>query len=187
MGCHTYFNNKVSCIKNKDIEALRKFHIDGIKRAYIYNVSLDEWISDHNEEIEDYKKWGDSDEVMRLSEIATREYYEKHHKIYEDDLKKLQDSSTSKDELLKIFERHSITFNIKDDDYSLFDLGWVDKYRVSGYPSGSFHTAEEAISFLENYKDGTITCNGKKGMSDDVREIIREFFKQYPNGSIHYG
>ena len=38
------------------------------------------------------------------------------------------------------------------------------------------------------YDNGNnIVCDYKTGMCDEIREIVNDFFKQFPNGTIHYG
>ena len=198
MGCHTWFNNKVSCITDEDVKKLREYHKRHVKNAYIYKCSLTKWLNDIKEDLKDfhetYKEPYDEMAQMELdmlTKMNSKEYYETHRNKYVEALKKLNDDSTSKEELLKIFDELDLAFSIKDDDYTLENCGWCDNYRVSGhpYPSGSFHNADEAIKFLEEYDNGkgNIVYDFKNGMCDEIREIIKEFFKKYPNGSIHYG
>ena len=185
---HTYFNNKVSCISDSEIEKLRKHYIENIKSAYIYNVSLEEWLSSFEEDVIEDTECADLYEIEQKlkHEMCSEEYYNKQHARYVNDLKMLEDDSTPREELIKIFDRHDIAFSIKDDDYNLENLGWDDNYVINEYIGESFDDAESAIKFLESLDDDKIECNGKKGMTDEVRGIINEFFKQYPHGSIHY-
>ena len=197
MGCHTYFNNKVSCINDSDIERLRKHYIKDIKKSFIYTCSLQQWLDSFKGDFEDLEssyteEEKESDlyktEVNIIKNMASIEYYNNHHNQCVEDLKKLNNASTTRRELLDIFNRHDISFSIEDDDYSLWDYGWGDNFRVSDYVEGSFNNAKEAIKFLEEYDNGeNITCGLQKGMCDEIREIITDFFKKYPNGSIHYG
>lgn len=196
MGCHTWFNNKVSCITDNDIKKLKEYHKLHVKNAYIYKCSLTQWLSDIKKDLKDFHENYQEpyDELAQmefdmLTKMNSKEYYEIHRNKYVEALKKLNDDTTSKDELLKIFDELDLAFNIEDDDYSLKNCGWCDQYRVSGYPRGTFHNADEAIKFLEEYDNGNgnITYDFKNGMCNEIREIIKEFFKQYPNGSIHYG
>lgn len=194
MGCHTWFGNKISCITQEDIDKIRKTTINRIKHSYIYNCTANKWLADIKEDLNELKK---SEEDMNsdvyqfqldfYSKMNSKEYFEKHKKQYVEDLEKLMDENTPKKELFKIFERHDMGFENKNDFYCLDECGWCDNYRVSGYPQGTFHSAEEAIKFLEEYDNGNnIMCGYENGMCDEIREIINNFFKKYPNGSIYY-
>ena len=147
-------------------------------------------MDDLNSSYNDEEKNGDlyKVELDIINKMNSKEYFDTHRKQYVEDLEKLKNHSTSKQELLEIFDRHDLAFNIENDDYSLWYCGWGDNFRVSGYPSGSFYNSDDAIKFLEGYDNGNnIVYDYKKGMCDEIRDIIKEFFKQYPNGSIHYG
>lgn len=201
MGCHTWFRNKVADMPPEHLERLRQYHIKGIKNAYIYKCSLGQWLADAEEELkdleEDYSDEAKKSESYKLyrnlaKKSGTKEYYEKHRAQYVKDLETLQNPKATRLQLLRVFKRHDLSFELdrygKEGSYEMSNVGWYDQYRVSGYPGVTHHNAEEAIKFLEEYDNGNnIVCDYKTGMCNEVRDIINNFFKQFPNGTIHYG
>lgn len=193
----TWFRNKIDDMPQEHLDKLIKKHIRGIMKSYIYGVSFTQYRKDCDELMkcleEDYEDKDKNDDFYKfekefLEKESTREYYEKSHNKYVKDLEILKNPNSTKKELIKVFARHDLSFS--RDSYLLQGLGWYNNYRIIGdeFTSVVHHNAEEAIKWLEEYDNGeNIICNNKKGMSDEIREIIRDFFKQYPNGTIHYG
>ena len=195
MACHTWFNNKVSCITDKDIETIRNYLRKQIPNAYILKCSSEQWRENYRKELKEFykthkKPYNDMAkmELEMLLKMGTEEYHKSKCAEYMESLSILNNEDSTKEELLKVFDKHEITFSIKDDDYSLCHCGWQDQFRISDYSNQAFDNANDAIKFLENYDDGNgnIICGYEKGMNDKIREIIKQFFKKYPNGSIHY-
>lgn len=201
MGCHTWFRNKVADMPPEHLERLRQYHIKGIKNAYIYKCSLGQWLADSNDELNDLEQeFSEEEKKGKLYKMyrksaekwGTKEYYEKHRNQYKKDLETLQNPKATRLQLLRVFKRHDLSFELdrygKEGSYEMSNVGWYDQYRVSGYPGVTHHNAEEAIKFLEEYDNGNnIVCGYKTGMCDEIREIVNDFFKQFPNGTIHYG
>ena len=202
MGCHTWFRNKIADMPQEHLEKLKEVHIKGIKNAYIYKCSAETWIKDGEIGLksleEDYPTDEDKKselyklEKKMLEKHTTKEYYEKAHGRYVKDLEILKNPKSTRNQILKVFSRHDLSFDkdLKNGSYEMSDVGWYDNYRVSGnpYPCVVHHNAQEAIEWLENYDNGkNIICDFKEGMCDEVREILVEFFNKFPNGTIHYG
>jgi hypothetical protein len=126
--------------------------------------------------------------------MNSKEYYEKSRGRYVKDLETLQNPRATKKQIFRIFKRHDLSFELNKDatdgSYLLQDLGWNDNYRVSGhpYPCVTHHNAQEASEWLESYDNGhNIHFDGKNGMCQEIRDIVTEFFNEFPNGTIHYG
>ena len=201
MGCHTWFRNKVADMPPEHLERLRQYHIKGIKNAYIYKCSLGKWLADAKEELKELEeefseeeKKGEPYKTYRagVEKFGTKEYYEKHRAKYVKDLETLQNPKATRLQLLRVFKRHDLSFDLdrygRNGSYEMSVVGWNDQYRVSDYPSVTHHNAEEAIKFLEEHDNGSnIICGYTVGMCDEIRDIINNFFKQFTNGTIHYG
>lgn len=180
------------------LDKLRKICIRSIKHAYIYNCSCEEWIKDGEEslkELEQIFSRHEDDDVYKMEKAMykkhnTKEYYEKARSRYVKDLEILENPKSSRRQLLGVFSRHDLSFDkdLKNGTYEMSDVGWHDNYRVSGYPCVTHHNVQEAIEWLEEYDNGNnICCDMKYGMCDKIKNIITEFFNQFPNGTIHYG
>ena len=200
MGCHTWFRNKIADMPQEHINKLREVHIKRIKNAYIYKCSKECWMNNIKSELDEFRKQykgqltklSAPDKVWYdiLKKECSEDFYTKERQKYVDDLETLKNPKATREELLKIFIRHDLSFDkdLKNGSYDLGDVGWHDNYRVYGYPDVTHHNADEAIKFLEEYDDGNnIQCDYIKGMCDEIRDIINNFFKQFPNGTIHYG
>ena len=200
MGCHTWFRNSIADMPLEHLEKLREKHIKGIKNAYIYKCSCEDWINSNKKTVAEIERTEDKESDFYKSELSfytkmgTKEYYEKARNKYVKDLEILQNPKATRKQLLRVFKRHDFVFelnkNATDGSYLLDDFGWGDNYRVSGnpYPCVVHHNAEEAIQWLESYDNGhNIYCDGKDGMCQDIKDIVTEFFAEYPNGTIHYG
>lgn len=202
MGCHTWFRNKISDMPQEHFDKLRKVHIKGIRKSYIYNCSCQEWLKGCEEELKELEKMfpteeSKHDDLYRMEYAMykkhnSKEYYEKARGRYVKDLEILLNPKSVKRQVLGVFSRHDLSFDkdLKNGSYEMSDVGWHDNYRVSGnpYPCATHHNAEEAIKWLEEYNDGkNIICNLHEGMCDEVKNIITEFFNKFPNGTIHYG
>ena len=198
MGCHTWFRKKIEDMPQEHLEKLREVHIRGIKNAYIYKCSCEQWLRDCEENIKDLDNDFPTDEdkkdelykieIQSLKKCGTKEYYEKARGRYVKDLEILENPKSTKKQLIGVFGRHDLSFG--DGSYEMSDVGWHDNYRVSGnpYPCVTHHNAQEAIEWLEKYDNGkNIICDFKEGMCDEVRKILIEFFNKFPNGTIHYG
>jgi hypothetical protein len=193
MGCHTWFYNKISEMPIEHYEKMKAKIAKQCRNAYIVKCSCSEWVKGGEKELAHYN--GKNSEVDKsfakfLKEISTKEYYEKKRNEYIKDAELLENPNTPRKKVLRIFAKHKVIFDkgTKDGYYELGEFGWHDKYRVYGYPDGNFKSAEEAIKFLEEYDNGNnIIYDFKKGMCDEIRDIINNFFKEYPNGYINYG
>lgn len=182
------------------MEKLREVFAKKVGNAYIYKCSMKRWIREAQEDLEEFKKahkgkltkLSPPDKVYYniLKKSCTEEYYKKHWRMYDDDLKILKDPKATRKQLLAAFSRHDLSFDedIKNGTYEMSNLGWHDNYRVSGYPTVTHHNAEEAIKFLEEYDNGSnIQYDYTQGMCNEIRDIITNFFNEFPNGTIHYG
>lgn len=202
MGCHTWFRNKISDMPQEHLEKLRKRHIKQIKNAYIYKCSCQQWIDGCKNDIKDIEKSYTEEEkkndqmykfeLKLAKKMNTKEYYEKARGRYVKDLEILRNPNSTRKQLLRVFKRHDLSFELNKDatdgSYLLEGLGWCDNYRVSGYPCVTHHNAQEAIEWLEAYDNGhNIHIDGKDGMCEQIKQIVTEFFKEFPNGTIHYG
>lgn len=197
MGCHTWFYNKISDIPNSHITKLREKAAKDIKGFYLYNCSYEKWVADRDEDIAEMMRLEHLDEqdkewLEQLKRTRTKEYFMEKLKEYDDRIKRFEDPDTPKEELLKLFSHQFVLFDADLDNgyYNLSDWGWGDNYRVSGnpyYPDEKFYSATSAINFLENYDDRLITYDMKEGMCDEIRNIINNFFNEYPHGMICYG
>ena len=202
MGCHTWFRNRISDMPQEHFDIFVKRYIEKIKNAYIYRCSLDKWqkscdniLNDIEKQYSDEEKKTSKaykDEIKMYTKMRSEEYYQKTHKRYAKDLEILQNPKSSKKQVFRVFSRHDFMFKLNKDTtdgtYSLEGFGWHDEYRVTGYPPIVHHNAQEAIEWLESYDNGhNIYCNYTEGMSDEIRDIINMFFKEYPNGTINYG
>ena len=184
-------------------EKLIKKHIKGIKNAYIYSrCSCQQWLRDCERELknleesytEEEKK---TDQMYKfekrmLEKTSSKEYYEKARGRYVKDLEILQNPKSTKKQIFRVFKRHDLSFELNKDatdgSYLLDGLGWYDNYRISDYQHVTHHNAQEAIEWLESYDNGhNIICDWNEGMCQEVRDIITEFFNNFPNGTIHYG
>jgi hypothetical protein len=120
----------------------------------------------------------------------SKEYYEKARGRYVKDLEILENPKSKRNQLLRVFSRHDLSFDkdLKNGSYEMTHVGWNDNYRVSGYPCAVHHNAQEAIEFLEGFDDNNkIRCGSKRGMCQEIRDIVINFFNEFPNGTIHYG
>ena len=195
MGCHTWFYNKISEMPNEHLEELKKKVAKHCRDAYIVKCTYEEWVKDIQDDLKRYvdKEYLSDDDkfwVDYFKKAETREYYDKTRKKYIKEAETLENPKTPKKRALKIITKHETLFdkNLENGYYDLSDFGWGDNYRVYGYPDGNFKSTEEAIKFLEEYDDGSnITYGSKNGMCDEIREIINDFFKEYPKGYIDYG
>lgn len=192
MGCHTWFYNRISEIPNAHLDSYRKKVAKTCRNAYIVKQSFKSWSDDIERELRFYKnrRKDASDEffIKYLEKAKTRKYYDEKRNEYIKDAEALENLDTPRKEVLRIIAKHESLFNLEDGYYSLSGFGWHDNYRVSGYPEGVFESAEKAIKFLENYDNGNnITYEYKNGMCDEIRDIINNFFEEYPNGYIDYG
>lgn len=200
MGCHTWFRNKIADMPQEHLEKLKEVHIKGIKNAYIYKCSAEAWIKDGEIGLksleEDYPTDEDKKselykmEKKMLEEHSTKEYYEKAHGRYVKDLEILQNPKSTRNQILKVFSRHDLSFDkdLKNGSYEMSKVGWGDNYRISDYQCVVHHNAQEAIEWLEEYDNGNnICCDMKWGMCEEIKIMITEFFNEFPNGTIHYG
>ena len=177
------------------LEKLRKKHIKGIKKAYIFNCSCQEWLDTCANILKDMKPRDTDSYKMELSmytKMNSKEYYEKKHNRYAKDLAILENPKSTRNQILKVFSRHDPSFDkdLKNGSYEMSGVGWCDNYRVWGnpYPCVTHHNAEEAIEWLEAFDNGNNICTDMTwGMCDELKEIIVDFFNEYPNGTIHYG
>lgn len=182
------------------LEKLRQMHINRIKHAYIFNCSCEQWIKECKEDLknleesytEEEKKTNNHYKLERemYEKMSTKEYYDKACNRYIKDLEILQDPKSTRKKLFGVFSRHNSSFDkdLENGSYGMSDVGWVDNYRVSGYPCVTHHNAKEAIEWLEEYDNGNnICCDMKWGMCDEIKTLITDFFNQFPNGTIHYG
>ncbi len=202
MVCHTWFRNKIADMPQEHLEKLRKKHIKDIKKSYIYNCSCQDWLNSCERQLQYLNKLYPTDENKKdelykiefklLQKENTKEYFEKARGRYVKDLEILQNPKLTRNQILKVFSRHDLSFdkNLKNGSYEMSTVGWHDNYRVSGvpYPCATHHNAEEAIEWLEEYDNGrNICCDMAWGMCDEIRYILVEFFNEFPNGTIHYG
>lgn len=187
------------------LEKLREVHIKDIKNAYIYKCSCQKWLNVLEEELkyieqtytEEEKKTSQTYkmEIQMNKRMNSKEYYEKVRGRYAKDLEILQNPKATRRQLLRVFKRHDLSFDLNktatDGSYLLQHFGWCDNYRVSGhpYPCATHHNAQEAIEWLENFSNGNNICiDGRPTrMCDELKEIIYKFFTEFPNGTIHYG
>jgi len=184
------------------LNKLRKEHIKGIRKSYIYNCSCEQWLKGCEEELQDLEKKfpteKDKHDDLYKMEYAmykkhnSKEYFEKIRGKYVKDLEILLNPNSTRKQLLGVFSRHDLSFDkdLKNGTYNLSSLGWYDNYRVIGkpYPCAIHHNAEEAIEWLEVFDNGNNICTDMAwGMCEELKIIINEFFKEFPNGTIHYG
>jgi len=177
MGCHTWFSNKLSSMPEKDLAKLKEITLDIINRQTILNVNgHDEWVkkvSSWNIDSEHKKKFMDEDFFKKRRD----------HVLWAKSV--LEADSPNKDTLFNVFKEFAgLVF---ESTYDLSRMGWGDNFRVYGYPEGKFTNADDAISFLKEYKQNNICYKNKKGYCDEIGNIIIHFFNEYPNGYIEYG
>lgn len=184
------------------LEKLRKKYIREIKNAYIYKCSCQDWLNGCEYELkylnecyptdEDKKSEFYKMEFEMYKKHSSKEYFEKARRRYVKDLEILQNPKSTRNQLLRVFSRHDLSFDkdLKNGSYQMSDVGWCDNYRVWGnpYPCATHHNAQEAIEYLEAFDNGHNVCtNMTWGMCDELKEIIVDFFNEFPNGTIHYG
>ena len=195
MGCHTWFYNKISEMPNEHLSILKERTAKRCRDAYIVKTTFDKWLEGIEKDLEHYvgresKSDDDNFWLDFLNKAKSREYYDKTRNAYIKDAEILENPRTSTKRVLKLIAKYQELFDndFENGYYGLGDFGWHDKYRVSGYPEGKFKSADEAIKFLEEYDNGdNITYDFKKGMCDEIRDVINNFFREYPKGCIDYG
>lgn len=202
MGCHTWFRNKISDMPQEHLEKLRNKYAREIKNAYIYKCSCEDWLNGCEDELkylnecypteEDKKNELYKMELEMYKKHNSKEYYEKVRGRYVKDLEILQNPKSTRNQLLRVFSKHDLSFDkdLKNGSYDMSGVGWCDNYRVCGnpYPFAIHHNAEEAIEWLKAFDNGNNICTDMTwGMCDELKAIIIEFFNNFPNGTIHYG
>lgn len=206
---NTYFRNNIRDIPKQHISKLINKYIKQIKKAYIYNTTLEQWQKGCEEELKELsQQYTDEEkelnplcqlEIEHIKKISTKEYYEKAKQKYINDLNALEiykaaNDLINKKHLFNIFKRHDLSFDYDNKtnkgSYLLQGLAWHNNYIITIYPGITHHNAKETITFLQQYiKEGNAIKNkkGKIITLEDAITIVNEFFKQFPNGTIHYG
>lgn len=180
----------------KHLEELREKTAKNIRKTWIVQCGLSEWLKEMQEDIDELENKGekltpsDKSWLKLLKKMNSKEYYEKKRKKYLKDAEILEKGSSPIKKVLTVLSKHNTLFDedLENGYYDLSDLGWGDNFRVYGYPPDKFFNAQDAIKFLEGYDNGkNITCDFKEGMCDEIRDIINNFFTEFPNGRLSYG
>ena len=176
MGCHTWFYNKVSEMPQKDIETLKEISLSNINSSKILSCTYDEWV-------ENVVNWKLEPDVIK--KFIQKDFYDNRIKHLNWAKSIIEAKDMDLDSLVTIFKEFGGI--VYDDYYDLSDCGWCDSYRVYGYPVDKFDNAASAIKFLEEYDQDKIKYGNKTGMCKEIKDIIVDFFNNYPNGYIEYG
>ena len=176
MGCHTWFNNSLDCIPDKDYQKLKEVCIDNINKSTIMNCDYDKWVKT-------ITSWNLDGRTKK--KYIQKDFYDKRLRHLNWAKEVLEADNPNKDAVISVFKEFGGL--VYEDSYDLSKMGWRDQYRVFGYPDGKFTNPEEAIYFLINYDQEKITFNLKTGYCEEIGNIINRFFTEYPNGYIEYG
>ena len=176
MGCHTWFNNRLDSMPEKDYQKLKELSLKNINSSTIIDCDYDKWV-------EKVTSWYIDGETKK--EFIQKEFFDKKLRHYKLSKEILEAKDPNKDAVISVFKEFGgLVYN---DAYDLSDMGWCDQFRVYGYPEGKFTNPEDAISFLMNYDQKKIAFNDKIGYCEEIGDIINKFFMEYPNGYIEYG
>jgi hypothetical protein len=176
MGCHTWFNNSLDCIPDKDYQKLKEVCIDNINKSTIMNCDYDKWVKT-------ITSWNLDGRTKK--KYIQKDFYDKRLRHLNWAKEVLEADNPNKDAVISVLKEFGGL--VYEDSYDLSKMGWRDQYRVFGYPNGKFTNPEEAIYFLINYDQEKITFNLKTGYCEEIGNIINRFFTEYPNGYIEYG
>ena len=177
MGCHTWFNNRLDNISEKDLNKLKENTLERIKEQRILKSDS------HKDWVETVTKWHIDPDTKR--EFISEDFWKKRRKHVLWAKSVLESDDPNLNSVLNVLKEFGGL--VYDDAYDLAKMGWHDKFRVYGYPDGIFNNAKEAIKFLKEYNQDYIEYKKKKGYCDEIGEIITNFFNEYPNGYIEYG
>lgn len=176
MGCHTWFNNSLDCIPDKDYQKLKEVCIDNLNKSTIMNCDYDKWVKT-------ITSWNLDGRTKK--KYIQKDFYDKRLRHLNWAKEVLEADNPNKDAVISVLKEFGGL--VYEDSYDLSKMGWRDQYRVFGYPNGKFTNPEEAIYFLINYDQEKITFNLKTGYCEEIGNIINRFFTEYPNGYIEYG
>lgn len=176
MGCHTWFNNSLDCIPDKDYQKLKEISLETINNSTIMKCDYDKWVTT-------VASWHIDGETKK--EFIQKEFYDKKLRHYTWAKEVLEAEDPNKDAVISVFKEFGGL--VYEDSYDLSKMGWCDQFRVYGYPEGKFTNPEEAINFLMNYDQEKIVFDNKTGYCEEIGNIINSFFIEYPNGYIEYG
>ena len=177
MGCHTWFNNRLSDIPNEHLNILKMKALSNINGQRILKCK------DYDEWVKTISSWHIDSDVKK--KFIDKNFWDKRRKHVLWAKSVLETADPNPEAVLSVIREFGGL--IYEDSYDLSGMGWWDNFRVYGYPEGDFKSAKETIDFLKKYDQSMITYNGVEGYCDDIGDIINKFFKEYPNGYIEYG
>lgn len=184
MGCHTWFRNEWKHIPKKDIKILIATRLK--EQANQVN-KLDTFAKYREFMISYYNECVKSDDTEMANYLFPKINSKTAWK------KDCRDDYRYKRLKRRKISRHELIGNLKHldwcyypDKYYNVPRTYGDNFRIYDYDTEPWHSVEEFDEYIKNNPDKKIACNSDKPY-EYARNILKQFFEEYPHGIVELG